>query len=280
MKELISGIAIGIANIIPGVSGGTMMVVMGMFNRIMDAISEVFKVKNPNRMQDIAFLMKILVGALIGLVAFAKVIEFLFARFEVQTMWWFIGMVALSIPVFMKKEMKNDKIRIVSFVAGLAVIFLIAFLNPGNGDVVLQEFPINTPMHLAFMVFIGVIAGFTMLLPGVSGSMVLLIIGQYHLFKGYLAAVTQLDFNIFLPLAFMGSGILLGIVLSAKVTKYLLEKSPSSRVHTLSFILGLVVASSIVLIPFTSYTLGLALTCLATFGIGGAMVLMLEKLVK
>lgn len=278
MKEFISGIAVGIANIIPGVSGGTMMVVMGVFNRIMEAIAGIFQLHNPNRKSDLLFLLKIAVGAVLGLVVFAKVIDFLFANYEVETLWWFIGMVIASIPVFLKKEMKNDKIRLLPFILGVAIILTITYLNPGKSAGSGVVFPEVTLMHLLFMCGIGFIAGFTMLLPGVSGSMVLLIIGQYHLFKGYLANVTSFEFNILAPLAIMGIGIVIGIVASAKMTKFLLEKSETSRINTLSLILGLVVASSFVLIPITTYTTNTVIVSIITFMIGAFMVFGLERL--
>ncbi|MGL5979182.1 MAG: DUF368 domain-containing protein [Erysipelotrichaceae bacterium] len=278
MKTIISGIAIGIANIIPGVSGGTMMVVMGMFNKIMESIAGVFKVHNPNRMEELIFLGKILLGAIIGLVGFAKVIEFLFANYEVETMWWFIGMVACSIPVFLKKEIRNDRIRLLPFFIGMLVIFGISYFNPGATDSSLTVFPDVSMVLLLEMFLVGIVAGFTMLLPGVSGSMVLLIIGKYHIFKGYLANVTSFESTVLIPLCVMGIGILMGIVLSAKITKFLLEKNETTRMATLSLILGLVVASSFVLIPLVTYSMNVVLMSALAFVVGGAMVLLLEKL--
>lgn len=107
IRTIIGGIAIGIANIIPGVSGGTMMVILGVFNRVMDAISNLLKRDNPNRLADLLFLGELLLGAAIGLIGFAKVLGYLLSEFEVQTMYWFIGLIAFSIPVFLKAEVKR-----------------------------------------------------------------------------------------------------------------------------------------------------------------------------
>ena len=107
IRTIIGGIAIGIANIIPGVSGGTMMVILGVFNRVMDAISNLLKRDNPNRLADLLFLGELLLGAAIGLIGFAKVLGYLLSEFEVQTMYWFIGLIAFSIPVFLKAEVKG-----------------------------------------------------------------------------------------------------------------------------------------------------------------------------
>ena len=116
IKNIIGGIAIGIANVIPGVSGGTMMVILGIFNRMMEAISGIFKRVNPNRKEDIIFIFQVLVGAAIGIVGFAKILEILFEYYPTQTIYWFIGLIAFSIPLFVKGEMEGEKLAIVPFV--------------------------------------------------------------------------------------------------------------------------------------------------------------------
>lgn len=277
IKTLIGGIAVGIANIIPGVSGGTMMVVLGIFNKVMDSISDLASRDNKKRMEGIIFLAQVLVGAVIGLVGFAKVIEFLFNHYPTQTMYWFIGLIAFSIPLFMKSEMEGEKISILPFVVGMAIIFGLEILNPGDGEVnVNPEFPVVTIGLCLKMIVIGAIAGGTMLMPGVSGSMVLLILGEYYLFKSYLANVMSFSMDIFIPLGFMGIGILLGIFISAKLCGYFLKKYHRG---TLSFILGLIVASSLVLIPFSAtYNMTVIITSIIALILGGIMVIGLEKI--
>ena len=277
IRNLIGGIAVGIANVIPGVSGGTMMVILGIFNRLMEVISTLFKKENDHRKDDIIFIAQVLLGAAIGLVGFAKVLEFLFNEFPTQTMYWFIGLIAFSIPLFLKGEMQGHKIKWLPLVCGLGIIFGLEFLNPGEGVVdVNPAFPAVTLFLCIKMVFIGMIGGATMLMPGVSGSMVLLILGDYYLFKSYLAHVTSFSLDVFIPLCFMGVGILIGILLSAKVCDFFLKKD---RAGFLSFILGLIIASSFVLIPFdAAYNSFVVLSSIGAFILGGALVLGLGKL--
>ncbi|MEG0577968.1 MAG: DUF368 domain-containing protein [Bacilli bacterium] len=277
IKNLIGGIAVGIANVIPGVSGGTMMVILGIFNRTMEAISGVFKKENSHRKEDILFLFQVLVGAAIGLIGFAKILEFLFNDYPTQTMYWFIGLIALSIPLFLKGELKGEKINIVALILGLAVIFGLEFLNPGDKEVIVNpSFPAVNITLCAKMVLVGIIGGATMLMPGVSGSILLLILGEYYLFKSYLANVTSFDLTVLIPLFFIGIGIIIGIVLSAKVCDFFLKRWKAAF---LSFILGLIIASSLVLIPFTAtYNLFIIVTSIIAFIIGGIIVLGLGKL--
>ena len=276
VKNIIGGIAVGIANVIPGVSGGTMMVILGIFNRLTEAIGNIFKVENKNRKDDILFLLQILVGAGIGLVGFAKVLEFLFDNFPTQTMFWFIGLIAFSIPLFLKGEMKGEKIKVLPLIIGLGVIFALQILNPGKDGNVNPVFPALTLFLCIKMIGMGAIAGATMLMPGVSGSMVLLILGEYYLFKSYLANVTSFQLDILIPLGFMGIGILLGIILSAKVCDYMIKHH---KAPFFSFILGLIIASSLVLIPLNAtYSIFVIITSALSCLFGGAIVLGLGKL--
>jgi len=277
IKNLIGGIAVGIANVIPGVSGGTMMVILGIFNRMMEAISGVFKRENDHRMDDIFFLLQVLIGAAIGLVGFAKILEFLFNHYPIQTMYWFIGLIALSIPLFLRGEMDGEKIKWLPLIGGLAVIFALEFLNPGENEAnVNPAFPTVTILLCVKMILVGMIGGATMLMPGVSGSMVLLILGDYYLFKSYLAHVTSFRLEVLIPLAFMGIGIGLGIILSAKVCDFFLKRW---KAGFLSFILGLIIASSLVLIPIhTTYNVFIIMTSILAFLFGGVIVLGLGKL--
>lgn len=277
VKTFIGGIAVGIANVIPGVSGGTMMVILGIFNRVMDAISGVFKKDNEQRLSDIVFLLQVLFGAAVGLVGFAKVLEFLFNNYPTQTIYWFIGLIVCSIPLFLKGEMKGESISIFPFIIGLAVVFSLEFFNPGKSNVVVNpSIPAVDLALLIKMVLIGIIAGATMLMPGVSGSMVLLILGDYYLFKTYLANVTSFNLDILIPLTFMGVGIITGIILSAKVCEYFLKHY---KTKFLSFILGLIISSSIVLVPINiAYDLSLIITAGLSLIAGGIIVYGLSKI--
>ncbi|MBQ9986990.1 MAG: DUF368 domain-containing protein [Erysipelotrichales bacterium] len=277
IKTIIGGIAVGIANIIPGVSGGTMMVVLGIFNPLMEAINDVVSINAKNRKKDIIFIAQVLVGVLIGLVGFAKVIEYLFGNYYTQTMFWFIGMIVFSIPSLIKSEMKGKKLDLIWFILGLAVIAAMYYFSPEKGDVVITVFPAVSLFRLIKLIFVGSLSGAAMLLPGISGSMLMLIIGEYYYFKSYIANVFTFQINVLIPLAAIALGIVLGIILSSKVTSYCLEKY---RARTMSFILGLIIASSVVLIPLQSYTLTLGVTCVASFLVGGAIILGIEKLVK
>lgn len=274
IRNLIGGIAVGIANIIPGVSGGTMMVILGIFKRVNEAISGIFKVYNPNRKADLLFLAQVLIGAAIGLVGFAKILTFCFEYFPTQTMYWFVGLVAFSIPVFIKTEMKEMSVNWMFLVFGMLIIFAISYFSPAESTELNPVIPAISTAYLIKLVFVGIIGGFSMLLPGVSGSMMLLILGEYYLFKSLLANVLTFQTNILVSLVFVGIGILLGIVLAAKLITYLMKVNARA---TLSVLLGLVVASTVVLIPFQAdYNMMVIGTSILAFVLGGTVVKLID----
>jgi len=253
IKNFIGGLSIGIANIIPGVSGGTIMVLLGIFDDIMIAISNIFSFKNgifKGKKKSFIFLLQIFIGAAIGLIGFAKVIEYLFEKCPNETMFFFIGLIIFSLPNLIKQEMKGIKINKLFFILGLLLIGTICMLSPEKTNIIIKEFPKITAIYLIYMMLIGIIAGATTIFPGISGSMILLIIGEYHLYKSYIANITSMKIEILIPILFIGIGILIGVVLSAKITTWLLKNYKSK---TLSVILGLIIASSIALIPINNY---------------------------
>lgn len=277
IKNLIGGIAVGIANVIPGVSGGTMMVILGIFNRMMEAISNVFQRVNPHRKDDILFILQVLIGAAIGLVGFAKILTYLFEFYPTQTMFWFVGLVGFSIPVFIKSEAKGEKLNIIAIACGFALIFAIKLMVPSSVQDFNPIFPTVTLLYCLRMVLVGIIGGATMLLPGVSGSMVLMIIGEYFMFKSLLANVLSFEMNVLIPLFFIAIGAFLGIIISAKCTKYFLAKF---HVQTISFLLGLIIASTLVLIPLDIvYSIDIMITSLLAVILGGGIVKLIDHFV-
>ena len=282
IKNVVCGILVGIANIIPGVSGGTIIVILGLFDKLMESISNVFKLKISfkERLENLWFIMQVLIGAAIGLIAFAKILNYLFVHFELQTIALFAGLILLSLPMLKKEEMDGKKINILFFILGVLTIGIINYLSPGEeGNIVTYEELISkslTPAFIGSLILMGVIGGATMIFPGVSGSMVLLVLGWYHMFKGYVAAVTTFDIKILIPLIFIALGIGLGIIFSAKLTSFLLKKY---KTNTMSFILGLIIMSAIVIFPLKKelYTFGNIITSVITFILGGGLIILLEK---
>ena len=246
----IKGFLLGIANIIPGVSGGTLAMTLGIYQDLIGAISHFFK----NLKKNLKLLIPLGIGMVAAILLGSKVITYCLDKFPFPTTLFFIGLIVGGIPLLTKK-VKGKKIKpinIASFLLPFSIVMIMTLLNPGNNVVDLSTMSI---IKFIFLVIIGMIAAATMVIPGVSGSFVLMLLGYYEPIVGTVGNLT--DFSKFgqnlLILAPFGIGILIGIVLVAKLIEYLLEKH---EIPTYYAIIGFVTASVI--------GLGIGLTGIAT----------------
>ena len=279
LKPFFGGIAVGIANIIPGVSGGTMLVIFDLFEKLTNAISDLFKKGSTTKKQSFIFLLKVLIGALIGIVGFAKVLGFTLKHLEAETIFWFMGLILFSVPIIIKNELKGEKFNIPFFIIGIAIIAVLEYFNLHGGLANAGES--NSIINYLIMVGLGAIGGISMIFPGISGSMVMLVLGKYEMIRGYIDKVTSLDINIYIKLAVFAVGAVLGIIISSKILSKLLVKH---RGKTISLILGFIIASALIL-PLnleTKLVLSTEKICglIVSFIFGGIVIYYLDKLEK
>lgn len=247
--DLIKGIFIGIANIIPGVSGGTLALSMGIYDKLIGAVSHFFK----DWKQSILTLFPIAIGCGVGIVGFTYAIEYLLSEHTFVTCMAFIGLILGGLPVLVRqlKEKLREGSGSIGISGSLCFLLLFAFavfLPMIGSDTEAMQTLKASPFLIIMMFFIGIIASATMVVPGVSGSMVLMILGYYYgiidSIKTFLEALKAFDipvlFDRCLILAPFGIGVLLGIFLIAKLITFLFEKY---GVQTYCAILGLVLSS-------------------------------------
>ena len=272
LKATLKGILIGVANIIPGVSGGTMMVSMGVYDTLIGCVTGLFKQFG----KSVKTLLPYVLGALIGIVALASLLTFLFENYPLPTATAFIGLILGGIAPLLKRiDMKKaNAFSMFLFVFFLALIIVMAVMNPAESGAAVAF----TWGQAILLLCVGVVASATMIIPGVSGSMILMLLGYYrtildsitHLKDGLLGgnmalAVQQL--KILLP---FGVGVLVGIYAVAKLIEWLLKRYP---MYTYSAILGLVVASPVAVLlrcDMSGVTPVIVLISLATFIAGYA----------
>ncbi|XMB85072.1 DUF368 domain-containing protein [Mycoplasmatota bacterium WC44] len=273
IKTFLSGVVIGVANIIPGVSGGTMMVLLGIYDRILEVISNITKLKNENRIKDIIFILTILSGALIGIVGFANILDIMFYNFETQTYYLFIGLIISSLIIFIKEEFSSKRINVLFLLFGALLVLLIEFFNIDSTYI---GIPTISFVLIISLFFTGIVTGGAMIIPGVSGSMLLLILGKYHLIKDYIRDLFTFKLEIIFPVLILGIGIFIGIYLNAKLVSKLIK---NHRTKSLSFIIGLIIASVIILVPLdVSYDMVTTSTSFLTLVLGYLVVRMFEKI--
>lgn len=249
IMDTIKGIFIGIANIIPGVSGGTIALSMGIYDKLIGAVSNFLK----DWKKSLVTLFPILVGCVIGLIGFSFAIEYLLSEHTFVTCMTFIGLILGGLPILIRKL--KEKLRErggsvgLSDILAFVILFAIALLLPylSSEEEVLKTLT-ATPATMVIMFFIGIIASATMVIPGVSGSLVLMILGYYYgiieSINTFMEALKSFDIPVltegFLILCPLGIGILLGIFLIAKLITFLFARY---GVQTYCAILGLILSS-------------------------------------
>lgn len=251
LKTAVHGMLIGIANAIPGVSGGTMAVILNIYDKIMYALSP------KNLKENLKFLIPLGIGAVLGIIILSNVIVAAMENYPVILNFCFIGLVLGSLPAIYKRA-KGDKVHNrnwIFFALGLGVMIFMTFVNPeATANKTIAEFGgVNAGVCLwfAFTAAIGCIA---MILPGLSGSLVLLLFGTYGAIMESIAT-----FNMVLIVS-TGAGILLGGALGVKVIKKMLRFHPQALYFA---ILGLMVGSMIIIWP------GFSLNIQGIIAIGG-----------
>lgn len=254
--NFLRGVVIGVSNIIPGVSGGTMAVVMGIYDKLISSITNFFK--NPKK--NFIFLFQIAIGAIVGIIAFSKLIQFLLFNYQEQTNFFFIGLILGSCPILFKKatEKKINSINYIWFLGTFILLISMGLLKePSTTVSVVTTLDVKSCISILLA---GFIAAATMILPGVSGSFVLMLLGLY---ETMVSAVS--DFNI--PLLFAGGiGALLGLVTTTKLIESLFNRYPQTAYMA---ILGLVLGSVFTIFPgFTMGLGGLASIVLGILGFG------------
>lgn len=251
LVELIKGILVGVANVIPGVSGGTMAVSFGIYDKLLSSISNLFKdFKN-----SVKTLFPIAVGMVIGIIGFTFIIPYLLRTHPFITSIAFTGLILGGLPAIIKTlkngwkkdTHKSVPINVIIFVVLAAIATILPFINGDAASGVLLTANIATMIKVFFM---GIIASATMIIPGVSGSLILMILGYYFgiisAVKDFVTALMDFNFqdmlNEALILAPFAIGCLLGIFFISKLIEWLLKHYVSA---TFCGILGLIIVSPI-----------------------------------
>ncbi len=259
LKMLLRGMVIGIANIIPGVSGGTMMVAMGLYDKLIHAITHLkseFK-------EALKLLLPIFLGAGLAIVILSRLFEFLLNDYPIPTNFAFCGLIGGSIP-FIFKKVKGTKASLpkywIPFLIFFAVVILMAVMGEADGTSRILKVDL---IEIIKLLLVGIVAAATMVIPGVSGSMMLMLLGYYATIISYINmtidALVSFDvaalFNCCMVLIPFGIGVILGIFLIAKLVEWIFKKWETSAYYA---IIGLIIASPIAILLKTDWS-GLSL---------------------
>lgn len=230
----LKGIIVGGTMLVPGVSGGSMAMILGIYNRLVSAVSSFPKNKKENLMLLTFFAM----GGGLGMILFAKPILSLIERFPMPMMYFFMGAVAGSIPLILK-EAKVKELSwstAVHFLIGIALVMLFSMIPEGEAKLQLT----NGVLSYVLLGMAGFAAAVALVLPGISVSYLLLLMGLYH---ETMNAVSTLYFPFLVP---MGIGLIAGVLLTTRILETAMVKKPQA---TYVIILGFVVGSVIEIFP-------------------------------
>ena len=245
IRLIVIGVILGVANVIPGVSGGTLAVVFNIYDRLISVIT--LNVKKI--LSEWKFILPLVAGMGLGIILFSKAITFLFENYPVQTNWFFIGIILGIIPMIVKRLMvastasSSDarKIPVSAIVCGVLALAVMAIMTYAN--VAESGAPIQTELTplLAVKLFIGLAcATIAMIIPGISGSFLMLVVGIY---STVIAAISDLNIPLLIPAVIGG---VIGLLGGAKLVRFLMAKVPA---QTYGAIMGLVLGSILVIFP-------------------------------
>lgn len=236
----LKGVAMGAANVIPGVSGGTIALVTGIYQRLISALGSVGPTSLRQLLSgdlrgflvtvDARWLAILLSGVAISILSLARLLDWLLLHHELQTMAFFFGLIVASIYYVALRVRGWSVSRWVALGVGIAIALSIALLAPGSEN------------SAAWYVFLcGMVAIASMILPGLSGSFVLILMGNYALVLG---AISALDFGILIPLA-AGCGV--GLLAFSHALKWVFERYEDA---TLALMTGFVTGSLAIIWPW------------------------------
>ena len=279
--DVLRGMVIGLANVIPGVSGGTMMVSMGIYDKLIWSINNLFK----KFKQCFKILLPYLVGMLLAIVLGSFALKAAFKNSPLPTNTLFIGLILGGLGLLIKK-VDTKKINGAAIIAFVCLFALIIWMGLQNRDSIQNADTIDMNIgQMLLMVLLGAVASATMIIPGVSGSLVLMLLGYYKAVTSALQILAHglihFDFStVGQPLLMLVPfliGIVLGIFGVAKLIEWLTARYPTV---TYCGVLGLVIASPVSLLIQTDMsgaTASIILISIAAFAVGFAGAYLLAK---
>ncbi len=245
---LLKGMIVGVVHIVPGVSSGTFMVLLRVYDELVASVSGLLSsLRNMDELKKrLLFLVPLALGVAIGTVGIAKVASLVLDRHPVLSVLFFIGVIAGGIPSVtqMHHDMKPSAGRAIAFAVGAAVAIVVGLVGRNESLTHTSAAAASAP-NLIQLAFGGFFAGSAMMTPGLSGSYILLLTGTYEPIVEALDSLTDLsiDWAVLIPATL---GLVLGILVFAKLTSMLLKRWPAVTFYA---ILGLICGSLIGLWP-------------------------------
>ena len=251
--NFIRGLFMALADSVPGVSGGTIAFIMGFYDKFINSLDGLIYGDKNAKKESLIFLIKLGIGWIFGMVLASLILASLFEKniYEISSL--FLGFIMFSIPLIIKEEkqeLKGKYKNIIFTIIGIAVVVLITKLNPvSSKESVVDITHLNIGLILYIMIA-GMLAISAMVLPGISGSTLLLIFGLYISILTGIKETLHFNFSYLPALIVFGLGVIIGILSIVKIIKKALKKYRSATIY---LVVGLMLGSiyAIIMGPIT-----------------------------
>lgn len=261
--NILKGFAMGTSDLVPGVSGGTIALLLGIYNQFIASISGIF---SRRFWPSFTFLIPIIIGMLLAMGSLSNLFNYLLSQHHIPTMFFFGGLIIGIVPYLLK--ISNYKTSFTTkhymmVIAGIAILIVITLMN--NGDKHAGEtLTLSTGLIIKYFIA-GMCASSAMLLPGISGSFMLLVFGVYGTVMLAISEVVKLNFAGLPILLAVGFGVLAGFIISSKIIQYFLTHH---KLMTFALIIGFVVGSLFAVFPGLPTNIVMWFVSLVVFIIG------------
>lgn len=282
--NVIQGFCMALADSVPGISGGTVAFILGYYEEFINSINALMS-KGQNKKRAVSFLVKLGIGWAIGMALASIALSSLFEKHIYSVSSLFIGFIVFAIPLIVRDEkdtLKGKYKYLFYFILGVFIVCLITYFNPVGGGNSIDLNNLNVGL-LLYLFFAGVIAICAMVVPGISGSTLLLIFGLYVPIITSISEFLHFNFRVLPILIIFGLGVITGMLLIVKIIKKALDKY---RPQTIYLVLGLMIGSiyAIVMGPTSlkvpQDAMSFGSFSILFFIIGGIVVYLLEVLRK
>lgn len=271
--NILKGFAMGTSDLVPGVSGGTIALLLGIYNQFIASISGIF---SRRFWPSFTFLIPIIIGMLLAMGSLSNLFNYLLSQHHIPTMFFFGGLIIGIVPYLLK--ISNYKTSFTTkhymmVIAGIAILIVITLMN--NGDKHAGEtLTLSTGLIIKYFIA-GMCASSAMLLPGISGSFMLLVFGVYGTVMLAISEVVKLNFTGLPILLAVGFGVLAGFIISSKIIQYFLTHH---KLMTFALIIGFVVGSLFAVFPGLPTNIVMWFVSLVVFIIGFIVSLTLSRI--
>lgn len=271
--NILKGFAMGTSDLVPGVSGGTIALLLGIYNQFIASISDIF---SRRFWPSFTFLIPIIIGMLLAMGSLSNLFNYLLSQHHIPTMFFFGGLIIGIVPYLLK--ISNYKTSFTTkhymmVIAGIAILIVITLMN--NGDKHAGEtLTLSTGLIIKYFIA-GMCASSAMLLPGISGSFMLLVFGVYGTVTLAISEVVKLNFAGLPILLAVGFGVLAGFIISSKIIQYFLTHH---KLMTFALIIGFVVGSLFAVFPGLPTNIVMWFVSLVVFIIGFIVSLTLGRI--